>query len=570
MITIYLKQYNKIIRNADTGLFEELGYDDILWIDMLQPTIKEQKAVENFMEINLQTKQQVEEIESTSKYSETENAIISNANFFVPTGESFVIEPVSFIISNEGVLVSVRQAESRTFQETEKRLQINYRNYPTGYHIFITLLEVRIDYDADMVELIARQVSSLSRNINGEDSIDKEVLRRINTLQESTMLLRENIFDRQRVLSGILRSERFPNDIYPRLQLMIKDVNSLINHADFSFQRLDYIQDAALGLILSLIHISEADGELVFPLQMVAQAAIGGVDTGGGGNGIVGGPITDIEHWWPEGQQPVGIDYEPWETKEQSGILLKTRWNQTKPYNYLCPIENGKNCFAGCVPVAVAQILVFNALNYNKKFYQIGDQLLNEAMWLNIEEAVTHPQLVKPVVSGESMNAQTWAVAYFINKMGEAVGVKYHSDDGGSPAPTKNVVKLLQYLGDIGLGYSNIALSPITTDKVRDMIFVKKLPFYYSGKSSTNSHAWVLDGWLLRERRVITRYAFLPTQYHTESKEFVHANFGWGGQKDGYYTFNAFYTDRGPVSPQSIEDRDYDHDFSAVTYNLSK
>ena len=63
------------------------------------------------------------------------------------------------------------------------------------------------------------------------------------------MILRENIFDRQRILSGILRSERFPNDIYPRLQLMIKDVNSLISHTDFSFQRLDYIQDSALGLI---------------------------------------------------------------------------------------------------------------------------------------------------------------------------------------------------------------------------------------------------------------------------------------------------------------------------------
>ena len=249
MITIYLKQYNKIIRNADTGLFEELGYDDILWIDMLQPTIKEQKAVENFMEINLQTKQQVEEIESTSKYSETENAIISNANFFVPTGESFVIEPVSFIISNEGVLVSVRTAEFRTFREAEKRLQMSYRSFSTGYHLFISLLEVRIDYDADLVEMIAKQVAALSKDINSEDSIDKKVIHRINALLESTMLLRENIFDRQRVLSGILRSERFPNDIYPRLQLMIKDVNSLINHADFSFQRLDYIQDAALGLI---------------------------------------------------------------------------------------------------------------------------------------------------------------------------------------------------------------------------------------------------------------------------------------------------------------------------------
>ena len=249
MITIYLKQYNKIIRNADTELFDDLGFDDSLWIDMVQPTIKEQKAVENFMEISLQTKQQVEEIESTSKYSEHENAIISNSNFFVPTGDSFEVEPVSFILSNEGVLVSVRQADMRTFREAEKRLQMNYRSFSTGYHILISLLEVRIDFDADLVEMVGRQVSALSKGINKEDSIDKAVIHRINTLQERTMILRENIFDRQRILSGILRSERFPNDIYPRLQLMIKDVNSLISHTDFSFQRLDYIQDSALRLI---------------------------------------------------------------------------------------------------------------------------------------------------------------------------------------------------------------------------------------------------------------------------------------------------------------------------------
>lgn len=275
MITIYLKQYNKIIRNADTRLFDELGYDDILWIDMLLPTVKEQKAVENFMEISLQTKQQVEEIESTSKYSESENAIVSNSNFFVPTGDSFIIEPVSFIISNEGVLVSVRNSEFRTFRETEKRLQMNYRSYSTGYHLFISLLEVRIDFDADMVELVAKQVASLSKDINSEDSIDKEVLHRISALQESTMSLRENIFDRQRVLSGILRSERFPNDIYPRLQLMIKDVNSLINHADFSFQRLDYIQDAALGLINieqnEIVKIFSVAAVIFMPATLIAS-----------------------------------------------------------------------------------------------------------------------------------------------------------------------------------------------------------------------------------------------------------------------------------------------------------
>ena len=274
MITIYLKQYNKIIRNADPKLFDELGYDDILWIDLLNPTIKEQKAVEGFMEISLQTKQQVEEIESTSKYSETENAIISNSNFFVPTGDSFVVQPVSFIISNAGVLVSVRTAEFRTFREAEKRLQMSYRSFSTGYHLFISLLEVRIDYDADLVEMIAKQVAALSKDINSEDSIDKKVIHRINALLESTMLLRENIFDRQRVLSGILRSERFPNDIYPRLQLMIKDVNSLINHADFSFQRLDYIQDA-LGLINieqnEIVKIFSVAAVIFMPATLVAS-----------------------------------------------------------------------------------------------------------------------------------------------------------------------------------------------------------------------------------------------------------------------------------------------------------
>lgn len=274
MITIYLKQYNKIVRNADLKLFDELGYDDILWIDMVSPSLKEQKAVENFMEINLLTRQQVEEIESTSKYSETENAIISNSNFFVPVNETFNVEPVSFIIA-EGVLVSVRNSEFRTFNEAAKRLQMNYRAYPTGYHLLISILEVRIDFDADLVEMISRQIAALSKDLTLGVKVDVEVIKRINYLQENTMLIRENIFDRQRVLSGILRSERFPNDIYPRLQLMIKDVNSLINHADFSFERLDYIQDTALGLITieqnNIVKIFSVATVIFLPATLIAS-----------------------------------------------------------------------------------------------------------------------------------------------------------------------------------------------------------------------------------------------------------------------------------------------------------
>ena len=248
MITIYLKQHNKIIRNADLDMLEELGYDDILWIDLLSPTMKEQKAVEDYLDVDLLSRQEVEEIESSSKYAETENSIIANSNFFVPREEGFLVEPISFIIA-EGLLVTVRNAESRTFNEMGKRLQINYKAYPTGYHLFVSILEIRIDFDADLVEAEARKISGLSTQVGDDARSNEHLIKHINSAQESMMMIRESIFDRQRVLSGVLRSEHFPNDVYPRLQLMMRDVNSLISHTDFSFERLDYLKDTVMGLI---------------------------------------------------------------------------------------------------------------------------------------------------------------------------------------------------------------------------------------------------------------------------------------------------------------------------------
>ena len=76
MIILYLNSINKIIRDPDPKVFEELGYDDLLWIDLVVPTAKERKLVESFLDVNLLTRQQAEEIETSSRYSELEDSII--------------------------------------------------------------------------------------------------------------------------------------------------------------------------------------------------------------------------------------------------------------------------------------------------------------------------------------------------------------------------------------------------------------------------------------------------------------------------------------------------------------
>ena len=248
MIAIFYKAFNKIVHEIDVNRLSEIDYEDLLWVDLAFPSPDEKQSVELFFEINLQTRQQAEEIESSSRYFETENFITANSNFLIQNDENYITEPVSFILK-DGILISLRNMELRAFSDTIKKFYINYKAYPTGYHVLIALFETRIDLDADMVENLAKEIAILSRRLSVTDDLDEELILNISKFQENTMLIRENIIDKQRVISGILKSERFPNDTYPKLSIMVKDVGSLINHTDFSFERLEYLQNTFLGLI---------------------------------------------------------------------------------------------------------------------------------------------------------------------------------------------------------------------------------------------------------------------------------------------------------------------------------
>ena len=249
MITIYYTKDNKVEKVSGLTFLHSIDKDSILWIDLDAPTLKERDAVEKLMGIKLLTKEQASEIESSSKYSETSTGIIANCNYFISHEHSYQIEPTSFIVTSNGSLISDHQIHPSSFGDIYKRIETFPNKNKNGYEVFLTILEALIDYDADMVELINRQIATLSKDINSSDNIEKEVLRRINHLQEKTMSMRENIFDLQRVLSGIMKSSHFPESSNSRINMMLKDVDSLISHGELSFERLDYMQDTALGLI---------------------------------------------------------------------------------------------------------------------------------------------------------------------------------------------------------------------------------------------------------------------------------------------------------------------------------
>ena len=81
------------------------------------------------------------------------------------------------------------------------------------------------------------------------ENVNDDVILQINQHQETVMMLRENIVDKQRVISAMLKSEYFPKECNDRLRIIIKDIGSLLDHTTFAFERLEYMQNTFLGLI---------------------------------------------------------------------------------------------------------------------------------------------------------------------------------------------------------------------------------------------------------------------------------------------------------------------------------
>lgn len=220
----------------------------MIWLDLLHVTAEEQEWVEAKFNVELFTRQEAEEIESSSRYSEVGTEVNINSNFLVRKQERYGNEPVSFIL-RENFLITQRNVELKTFDDAHRRIRPHQTRIHTSYETLIWIFETRIDFDADFLEAIARDIAELSRELTVERNLDDDMLIRINHLQEVTMLIRVSIVDKQRIISSVLKSRIFPDEDYSKMRVMIKDVGSLLEHTQFNFARLEYLQNTFLGLL---------------------------------------------------------------------------------------------------------------------------------------------------------------------------------------------------------------------------------------------------------------------------------------------------------------------------------
>src|SRR5215204_469380 len=94
-----------------------------VWIDLLSPTPEEEKPVQAALRLEVPTREEMQEIESSSRLYREGAALFLTANFLYGVeGGEYGSTPITFVLGNSN-LVTVRYATPRAFEVFGARVQ---------------------------------------------------------------------------------------------------------------------------------------------------------------------------------------------------------------------------------------------------------------------------------------------------------------------------------------------------------------------------------------------------------------------------------------------------------------
>ena len=232
---------------------------NLVWIDLFDPTKEEETELEKKLAIGIPTRDEMEEIEISSRLYNEDGAIFMTA--ILPAhadGDDPEMQPVSFILSNDR-LVTVRYHEPRAFKTFPIRAEKVPMGCQTGEGVLIALLEAVVDRLADILERAGRDVDQVSRRVfqargrKPTESQDfQETLETIGRKGDLTSKIRDSLVTLDRLV-GFLGQWTFGREGYEdhreRVKTLSRDVRSIADHAGFLSQKITFLLDATLGMI---------------------------------------------------------------------------------------------------------------------------------------------------------------------------------------------------------------------------------------------------------------------------------------------------------------------------------
>jgi magnesium transporter len=252
MIDAYGSQDGRLVRTGDR-------FGDAVWLDLISPDRAEEAQLEALLGLDLPTREEMEEIEQTSRLYAEDGALFMTV--IIPAlseTDEPVVGPVTFVLTDKQ-LVTIRYHAPKAMDMFVQRATKGSALCTSAEDVMLSVLEVMVDRLADVLERLSRDIEAISRGVFAKDgakarrgtgwrSVLEEIGRKgdmVSTIRDALgTLYRLSVFWNQR-----LRDAPDTRDLRTRLKDLTSDVRGLEDHSAFMSQKISFLMDATLGLI---------------------------------------------------------------------------------------------------------------------------------------------------------------------------------------------------------------------------------------------------------------------------------------------------------------------------------
>lgn len=255
MITAYIPT-NGVLRSQTVAADAQIP-PDAVWIDLVSPSGPEDKLVESLTGIDIPTREDMQEIEPSSRlYIEGGARYMTAAVLCGVEYEQSTLTTVSFILTGNR-LVTVRYGDPRPFSSVAGRLARTCAPTVTGEMLLGELLDAIIDRAADVLEQVGADVERTSKRIferstENANSRYRAILSHIGRKEGIVSSARESLASLTRLVSflgadgeGIALSK----EMRANAKVMGRDLSSLSDYANFIGNKLQFLLDATIGMV---------------------------------------------------------------------------------------------------------------------------------------------------------------------------------------------------------------------------------------------------------------------------------------------------------------------------------
>ena len=233
--------------------------ENAVWIDLVNPNAAEDRAVERLAGIAVPTREDMQEIEVSSRLYIENGARYMTATLMCQSDTDMPrTTAVTFILAGHR-LVTVRYDTPKPFPLVENKLARSCSPAITGEQILMELLDAVIDRCADILERVGIDLDQVSHDIfepeserHGNAKRYSQILAAIGRKGDLTSKVRESLVSIGRLvafMSAVMEGMKWSKDMREQLKTMQRDIHSLSDHASYLSGKITFVLDAMLGVV---------------------------------------------------------------------------------------------------------------------------------------------------------------------------------------------------------------------------------------------------------------------------------------------------------------------------------